>query len=742
MKIYRLYIFLFLSILVSSISYGGDPFLSALNEIGIFEGFGNQKNITVYEDVSQIPIKPQFAGCSIPCFKLSSIPSYPILASEKDRYLAGFVSGAFISDDYSSAEAYIEANFYVDCGNSNPWVAQIIGPVDGACTDFPHNDLNEGQDPSTTEKYNYCLAGDHKILESASLPPNFYTVSSCVAAQNLCDSDCTHGTDGSNYDVISNLYSQVMSYQSDGAFVTYGPITQNSSGIFGMISYRDRTPPRIFEEGDENSFENYSDKFPDLGLKPNEKIYTGDLFKLKKLQVTDNGSDKVKVKILLGTIDNLPDSLRAWEDSENWVNDVNIPAQVVELNNYSEKKAPLEELDIIPNYCYGYMRYSVLAQEINTDSQSGTEELGNLNPGCATIVENKPLKCYGLPDDDERYEDLGNDPMGAKAWVCSNDTDPDSVNIDTFPADKRVGGQEGLIRISDNDYPNILIRLTSKKDNKQIFFPPCMKAGNLRIVPPEAETTYNEFVNSSNVYEKAIYENVETSGDKPYYTIIDMKPTDYVTENIKNRFLHNTNPNFINKHFRLEDQTVSDTDSNGELDMSEITIGKRNGTYPEVVAVAGINPESGIIIQEDVEYDLDVWVDDSVKWANVYPRSDLYNEGLYPIIIPTGVAEGKVTLNIPNQYPQIIDKVYPFGSNSNNFVRESVNRIDSIVFREPTKCDPRSFKTESDLVTAKLPSITVEARDYSGLTRKIKLYLYITDENANVRTLQRKHGNR
>ena len=60
-----------------------------------------------------------------------------------------------------------------------------------------------------------------------------------------------------------------------------------------------------------------------------------------------------------------------------------------------------------------------------------------------------------------------------------------------------------------------------------------------------------------------------------------------------------------------------------------------------------------------------------------------------------------------------------------------------VVFREPTPDgEVRSVK---ELEENKFPSITVEASDFANNKRKIKLYFRVKDENAKIKTLQRKH---
>ncbi|MBQ2594762.1 MAG: hypothetical protein II567_15970, partial [Candidatus Riflebacteria bacterium] len=60
-----------------------------------------------------------------------------------------------------------------------------------------------------------------------------------------------------------------------------------------------------------------------------------------------------------------------------------------------------------------------------------------------------------------------------------------------------------------------------------------------------------------------------------------------------------------------------------------------------------------------------------------------------------------------------------------------------VVFREPT-IDVK-IGTIEDLERNKFPSITVEATDFAGNTRTMQLYFRVKDENAKIKTLQKRH---
>ncbi len=757
---------LLLSVLICSQSYGQEEIEAALEKIDIFQGFKGRR-LYVYEDVDQIQINPNFSEVSGNAFSLSSIPEGYIRDSDKLSYCNGIGQNSLVLDGYPNLQSFISSNFYLLYGDLEAGSARKISSnYSEADSQFPHVDDNDGQDPGSSGKY-YFGIGDKAYKSTLSngsissivsaLPPSG---KSCNIAHNICSYNCDHSEyDGDN---ISVIYGPTIKGTILNACETIDAKVYNE--LYAMIIFRDRTPPRIIRPENEPGYTygvDVENRFPVLGFgtDENDKITTGDWFKFDRLRVTDNGSSNVKVKIFLGKIDSLPDSLSRWTDSERWDS---LPSQILELNENNDKKPFLKEMAALPNNCFGFMRYTVFSQE-----QISENNLGNLNPGCATIVENNPENCYGFPSTDDRYLDLNRDPGSAKPWIYNNDNNNGDANPEIFDIDDinkvnaeiRVKGQEGVIKISDNDFPNILIRLTSKKDNKQIFFPPCMKPSKLDFDDPTNLTgddrpseIYNSFVNSADVYEQCIYDNIiensETIKKKPYYTIFELKSFDFTDNSIKNqlnRFKYNSDIEFVNKHFRLEDQIVSDTNDFGEPDNriddenNIDLIGKRNGTWAEVVALIGASPDTGIIIQEDVEYDLDIWVDDSVRWANTESERSSFDEDFNARCIPTGIKSGEVKIKIPNQSPSI-DRSIPLPK-YNYSVKKNINQIDRIVFREPTKnVNLDQIKTESDLISLRLPSISVEAEDYAGNRRKIRLYFYVTDENANVRTIQRKHG--
>ena len=748
------YILSLLMIFICSYSYGQGIITDALKKVKIFD-FGDGRLVTTYEDVSNINIEARFDGCSIPVFNYSDLPSYAIKYTDRNNYLSSIVGGMIIPASPCDGATFIQDNFYLDFGymGEGGWVSKVLGE----CGSEPNTD---SENPGRSQKIWYCLKDDSYTMVREDYSPSSLTITadgvSCKVAQNLCPlgrDNCSHLLITPN--VIKSLQAQVRDNNKGNIEKadSSSSFSGNSSGIYGQIVFKDRTPPWI------ETFE--KDRFPTLG-KNVDKICTGDFFSFKELTIKENGDTEVRVRMALGKIDKCPRENSQWTDSEEWVDDEQV--YTIPVSGDKIKSNTLDEIiSSPPNSCYGYMRYTVLAQDKGIFSKSKNRLVGNFNPGCASIVENDPNNCYGLPADNKYYEDLLTSPSSAKAWPYRENNlnipaeEANKMTVDNFPAKDRV--HEGYIKITDNDYPNILMKLTSSKlgEEKQIFFPPCMPAGQLTIVDSSNyiarynsfssadfpnQSDYNAFIGDSrNILRECNYEEVKKSDKRPFYTIIDLKETEFMSNKeagMRMRFLGKGEPAFINKHFRLEDQSQSDTTTDGRHDErieynGESLFGKRNGTWKEVVALVENLDESEVQIQEDVEYQLGIWVDDSVKWANSYPNEDNIDPSQPVKAIPSGIINCKVTVDIPNQYPPYYNE-YIFESNTS--IKDDIK----VVFREPTEnIETEELKSESDLKAHNFPSIEVEATDYSGLKRKMKLYFRVKDENAKIKTLQRRH---
>ena len=238
---------LLLSVLICSQSYALDPTLrAALEQIKIFPGFEGRR-IYVYEDVDEIKIDPQFGGVSGDVFSPSSIPSY-IKDNEKYSVLSSIVPGAFVID--GSLDAFISSNFYLEYGDPPRSI-----PDPSTNSSFPHVDDNNGQDPGTSNKYEYRLSCNELKKISDGCDPSSYISAlvpntSCKYHTSYCSSGCNHEEEESvTYNLISK--SRALS------FITYDDVSLDMDpDLFALITFRDRTPPRIIRPENEPRFWN------------------------------------------------------------------------------------------------------------------------------------------------------------------------------------------------------------------------------------------------------------------------------------------------------------------------------------------------------------------------------------------------------------------------------------------------------------------------------------------------------
>ena len=556
--------------------------IEALSKIKVVD-FGSPKYAITYEDVAVSRFEPKFEGCNVPAFKYSELPSGAILADKKDSYLNKIVPGALIIDS-GDGNSFIQSHFYLDYGyeSGSGWVKMEGTP-----------EINS-QDPGQSRRTFYCLSPEYKFVKDSFSPGSLNINAdgySCTDAKYLCDSDCEHL--GRGKPIIKNFKSKVESQKGSIEEADAKPLEGDASGIFQVIVFRDRTPPWI--DGCSEK------KFPLIG--ENKVVTTGDFFTLDDLKIKENKDTEVKVKIAMGKIDECPNPNDDWTKSEEWDNGT---VQTVTITGSGRKEGYLTNvISPPPNYCFGYMRYTVFAQDIGLQSSSLNKRVGNLNPGCATIVEDDPTDCYGLPKEKPYYADLSTSPGKAKPWPYKennfdvSEETRNKMSIEGITGNDRI--HEGYIRISDNDLPNILIKLSSAKygEEKQIFFPPCIPAGEMTIIDSYNNNTswnnsssnqsaYNDFVGDSrNILKECNHNEVENSSKRPYFTIFDLVPSKYMNNKdmmYQSKFLKNAEPAFINKHFRLEDQTYSDTNNIGNPDetlesKSKSLLGKRNGTW-------------------------------------------------------------------------------------------------------------------------------------------------------------------
>ncbi len=727
-----------------------DP--SFLKSVAVFD-VGDGRMISTYEDVSGIRFNPRVKNANgITVFSKAAIPGGYVSASTAQGWFTKMYPNALCSDEYPDAVSLITAKFYLDFGfeQNGVWVPHAIGQAftGGTSLSFPHEYPQGQSNNPRSQRYYYCMEGGYEyVTGNVNYPPDAL---SCRSATQFCNCPTTTETvsdprTGRSKEVEkinhrygpNNIYSNFKDTALGYAALEEAPnIDGKSSGIYAQINFNDRTPPWVMDCVDyTDSTGNANKRFPTIG-EDSEKVTTGDWYNCNSIQITENRSDTCLAKMSLGKIDFVPTSGSNWtnEMTEQWDNDTGVES----IGLSGDPKSGKLCATFMPNTNYGYMRYTVFAEDTATTHNNGEDTIagGNLNPGCASIVEDTPAECYGLPNGGN----LGESVTAAKPWPHSP-AGGSSLSITNVNGESRIKNQEGLIRITDNDLPNILIKLTSTKDGKSIFFPPCMPAGELVVRnSPDYygkngtnQQDYNAFVSS--VSSDCNYLSLKSSGSQPYYKLLNLEASEWANntdKSVMSQLLGDDN-SLINKTFRLEDHEHSDTDNNGNAETinSDGEAGMRNGTWKNCVAFIDSTVNPNIRIQEDVEYKLEIWTDDSVKWSNIPSTFPTLNpEDNRVIAVPTGIKTGEVVLNIPNQYPPVDNKVLSFNQS------KSINEY-QVVFREPTA--KVTINGEDDLINNKFPYITIKVRDHADNERTIKLYFSVLNENADIRTLQRKH---
>jgi hypothetical protein len=613
-----------------------------------------------------------------------------------------------------------------------------------AFTDFKDPiDYSPGEDPHTLTFY-IGIKGGWKYIPK-DLPENFGDPAdlayppyqfSCDVAKHLCDyspgncvreerEDADENDNGIFNELITSeshvfevkVYKNLANYLINNINNPGGPgFDKDYSQIksFKMI-FEDRTPPII-----QNCIDGV---LPELG-KPIPAT-TGDLFKTVGLEIVDNKSSHIGVCIALGRIDGYPSGAE-WRKISKWDSE--------KLVKVIPNNSPAQYI-ILPNKCHGVMEYALMTWD----------KKGLLNPSDPCIVENKPRICYGLQTPPSGYRDLRTEPDLAKEWppeytLSLVDEKPGSVNVNALDTDKLNG--KGLIHIRDNDLPNLVIKIKSVKDESSVFFPPIVKPDDLSIYSSPDYKSGTEDANEKDYVEfiEKLDDNLFTSSlvdetKSLYFKVLQVEPSsvmDFAENSFLDKFKHSeneANTGFLLENFRLENYEETDTDNNGELIKDGSNFGRRNGFGKSAIAV--LDPP----LQEDVEYIISVWSDDNVKWVTI-DESETILEEIYAI--PTGINDAWGKVDIPNQHPKAS---YNIEFDKNNTITKELK----VVFREPTKPLPKNG-TADDLLNFcnanKIPSIEVWVEDFAKLRRKIKLFLPVSDENPNIRVIERQHQKR
>ncbi len=482
------------------------------------------------------------------------------------------------------------------------------------------------------------------------------------------------------------------------------------------LVFKDRTPPRIL---DTNKKPTPDFRLPKIGVDPwlvpqpplpptgPNRATTGDWFRpTTELIALDNAAEQVKSIFGIGMVDG------PGNPAENWIWTGETPA--ISANGQS-----LNSHLFLPNQCLGEMKYTLFLWD--TD--------GNLNPGEGGIVEDDPGNCYHLRYKDARsyYKGLGTTPDDAADFPCQAPGGLPDI-------EERTVESEGTVFVDDNDFPNFLVKLSTKvnrgmqaQGGETMYFPlPATDTTKVKSIDISAYTDFIQDPYPPELYFTPIH--VDLSNCHPKESTWNWKiglgnvefGVVYPHENIKP---------FVMKHFTLENYVMSDnSDSTGDpIDGDEATFGERNG-FGKSALLYCQRP-----LLEDVEYEVSMWAEDNVKWISNAP-SDAKDRSIPAPY--TGIKEARFVIKIPNNSPPVEKEVQL----KDQFVSEPVK----VVFREPT---PRDFHAPpfpiDPVAQANLerawPSIVATARDYKGNERSLQIFFAVSDEKTRIRVLEQRH---
>ncbi len=748
---------IFISLLSVNISMAASPMEKYLSKIAILES-KDGRTFETFEDVA-VNLNPfQERNKQYPIVNKENIPEGYVDQKTAKGYFKSFLEHAVLTDEEIEFKDFMNEHFYLmrkesedsnlveesesnsdsDSDSNSEKLSDSEGNSDSSSDSLALGDNSDLPDEPEiikefpkeyivtqpgTNTYILCMDSNYEYVASfKEFKPNAL---SCRDCKTLCTSKCNNGhVYGPN-----NIYSDFKDTLLKKANIVEAEEICNEKNNI-TISCVDRTPPTIVGG------------FPTIGASSSEiassetrlLCTTGDWFKTPSFQIQDNYENNIFARFSFGRINKCPNDNELWEDLEKWDN----PENIVEVENKTvtiggKKKKQGFFKDVV-NFSHfdGMIRYSIFAKEGSPDGK------GNLNPGVANIIQDRPEISYGYSE----KIDLGNTPDTAKEW-------PDKRNISSA---NEKGKDTGFVRILDNDKPNIIIRVTNVETGEQMFFPPCLASESMRIYNSSLYKSYRGKTNEEEYH--SFVENLGPDYDykviaktpefKPYYTIYSIDDKNIKTEKNENNYVHrmvlNNDLKFINQNVRVEDHFYSDTRADGSIAKVHGVgeIGKRNGTFKKMVAM--FENSGSFVFQTGVEYKLDVWTDDNVKWSNMeksddpdFPKFLVPNAKVYY----TGIDNGIIRLDIPNT-----DEGENLSEEKNIDVSHNVNGDISFTLRKDTP-RIRNFEIEEDIEkTNQFPYIYVKVEDTSGLIRELKLYFRVGDKNIDSRILENNKKNK
>ncbi len=711
----KLICFLLGSLFVSTTAFSANSIGKYLFRYMNFDCMDEQ-GLVVYQDVviKLDPFQHYRTGYPILCEK--DIPKGFVKKSKAEGIFIKLERHPIYTEDELTFEEFINDYFYM---------ANEDGSI--KITEFP---CEIQASPELTKLY-LCLDGNYRyVSEFEKYEPDAL---SCEDCPKLCDKNCRKSTTvmkertirtwNGYYTVLeeknktehsfgnNNIYRDFRNNVLSRAVIEYADDFIDKKNYL-KITMKDRIPPSI-ENG-----------LPNLGEDDPNYIYTSsDFCKTEKFDIKDDLEPVVYAKFTFGRFKDCPKESKKWIDQEDWTSKEDIIKIDHRRDKDSSKNNFFEDVVRFREPFDGYIRYSIFAKEKRSKGE------GNVNPSIAKIEYNQPEIGYGY----YKAGDLGNTADSAQDW-------PEKEDLSDY---NEVGYNTGLIRVQDNDRPNIIIRITNTQTNEQMFFPPCFGNNDIKIsnsskykgVQEKFQTNqddYNLFVSGlGDTYNHKMI--LKDKDSNPYFTIYSIDDSDLESKtngSFVARLLFNADPQFIKENVRVEDYYFSDNNTEGidifkdnTTEFVKGSFGRSLGTFSKMVAL--FDNSGDFQFKTGIEYKLDVWTDDNVKWTNI--SSDITKDNLLdnPNVYETGIKSGFITLDLHNANFNKKIEIDP---------KKSING--NILFTlEDTTIHNYDFKSAEELEANGFPSVTVYAEDYSGLTRELKLFLRVNDKKLHLKTL-------
>ena len=729
------------------------PFEKYLKKISILTN-ENGHRIDTYEDVEGIELNPlQEKNKPYPIVSESEIPEGYVNKGTAGNFFKKFSSNALIVDEEVSFSDFINEHMVIK-GNENLYYSFP------AYVDFitQPGSITFSLDFDDSYRYVSSFKGYSPDALSCNVAPNLCGEKCKVKSVKKNDTGDSGGRRRRNNDIFGDGYNS--GYNNDSGVTTTKKFHVNgSNNIYAnfrenilakadiedansisienavVINAEDRTPPFI------------KDGYELLGgsLGSIDACTSGDWYKTKDLEVADNNEKNgiIAAKFAFGRLGAAyPQQGDDWQSLEDWsykenIKNIEVKGQKVKTYKDGTKNVKNGFYDIVKfPYFDGVIRYSVFLKE------SGGQ--GNTNPGVEKVLEDSPEEGYGY----KVVGDLGRTPLDARPW-------PDKRDLSNISG---KGYNTNYIRVFDNDRPNVAIRVTEVETGKQMFFPPCLPAGHFPVrrssiykavsgLNGSNQDDYDYFVKDLGTeYDYKIIK--DNPNGIPYYTIYSINGYEKETTELggatATKMLKHGDIKFINQNVRLEDYDFSDTDASGNVTYryKNDEYGKKLGTTASMTIL--FENSGSFVFKPDVEYQLDVWIDDNVKWTNINPANledpfiqhgadgEIIGVNMpevleYAKVYATGIKEGVIRVNIPDERENRSQEV-------DIDVNKGING--GIVFTlKDTTDSKRVFNSLAEIDEMKFPSIEVFVKDFAGYTRFLKMYFRVGDRNLNIRTL-------